>query len=59
MKSNVPPIPQGLTGNSIPDEYKVLDNGELFLQFNIEEFDKERMLMFVTEKGLDNIMNVR
>lgn len=59
VKGNAPPIPQGLTGYSIPDEYKVIGNGELFLQFDSGEFDKERMLMFATEKGLDDLMNVR
>ena len=28
VKGNEPPILQDLTGYSIPDQYKVLDNGE-------------------------------
>ena len=50
-KCNALPIPQGLTGHSIPDEYKVFDNGELFLQFDSGEFDKERMLLFATQRS--------
>ena len=29
------------------------------MQFDSREFNKERMLMFATEKGLDDLMNIR
>ena len=43
----------------ILDEYKFLENGENFLLFNSEERDVDRILVFSTESGVDDMMKYK
>ncbi|XP_066941046.1 uncharacterized protein [Macrobrachium rosenbergii] len=58
-KVSAPPIPHTRYSYEIPDEYKFLDSGELFLQFDSGQSDKDRLLVFATNKGLDDLVNVK
>lgn len=40
----------------IPDEYKFLESGESFLQFDSGEYDGDRILVFGIEPGLDDLV---
>ena len=44
------------SGYAIPDQYKKLENGDLFLQHDSGEDDEQRILVFATESGLDDLL---
>ena len=53
----VPPLPVCRTGFIIPDEFRLLDSGEEFLQYDSGEIDESRLLIFATDQGLDDLMH--
>ena len=55
LESSVPPIPQERTGFVIPNEYCNLETGDLFLQYDSGSEDRNRILIFATCEGLDNL----
>lgn len=50
-----PPIPQTRNGYDIPEEYAKLNNEDLFLQYDSGKDDVNRMVIFASDKGLDDI----
>lgn len=52
-KLSVPPVFQRWFGYEIHDEYKCLDIGGVFLQFGSGKANVDRLLLFATDKGLD------
>ena len=46
-------------GYVIPDEYTFLENGETFLLFDDGEHDVDRILVFGTESGRDDLEKYR
>ncbi|CAI9724491.1 Hypothetical predicted protein [Octopus vulgaris] len=56
-KSQAPLIPTGRSGYIIPEEYRFLENGEKFLLYDSGEDNPERLLVFGTQVGLDDLGN--
>ena len=54
-ESQAPPIPTGRSGYIIPEEYRYLDNGDKFLLYDSGEDCPDRILVFGTEAGLDDL----
>ena len=54
-KNQAPPIPPKGNGYVIPDDCKFLEIGEIFLLFDTREHNVDRILVFDTESGLDNL----
>ena len=54
-ESQAPPIPTGRSGYIIPEEYRYLDNGDQFLLYDSGEDCSDRILVFGTEAGLDDL----
>lgn len=50
-----PPIPSSRTGYDIPDQFKQLDNGAQFLQYDSGREDESRILIFATNDGLNDL----
>ncbi len=55
IKEKIPPNPSSRTGFHIPNEFKTLDNGENFLLFDSGPEDEQRILIFGTQKGLNDL----
>ena len=51
----LPPIPTTRTGFTIPYQFKHLDDGSFFLQYDSGEDDESRIHMFATDQGLDDL----
>ena len=60
-KASLPlPLPhQKRNGYIIPDVHKFLENGDNVLLFNSGEHDVDRILVFATESGLDDLVKYR
>ena len=54
-KLAIPALPKDRTGFSIPDSFKYLKDGSLFLVFDSGIEDSKRILVFATENGLNDI----
>ena len=52
----VPTLPVRRSGFKISKEFRLLDSGEVFLQFDSGENYESRLLIFATDKGLDDLM---
>ena len=55
VEDNFPPIPQEITGFSIPPEYSYLDNGSKFLQYDSGIDDPKRILIFATDEAIGDL----
>ena len=55
QKENAPRIPTGRSGYIIPEEYRFLENGNQFLLHDSGEDCSDRILVFGTEAGLDDL----
>ena len=53
VNQQAPPIPKSRSGYPIPDKYKYLNSGELFLLHDSGETDENRILIFGTQSDLD------
>lgn len=51
----IPALPTSRTGYEIPDAYKYLPDGSLFLAFDSGVEDSDRILIFATEEGLNDL----
>ena len=54
-----PPVPVARNGFSIPEEFKTLESGEVFLQFDSGIDDPNRILIFATDLGLDDLEQIK
>ena len=52
---NTPEIPQSRTGFEIPEEFRKLASGEMFLLQDSGMNDPDRMLIFSTECGIEHL----
>jgi hypothetical protein len=55
IEENAPPVPQERHGYVIPEEFQFLQNGEQFLQFDSGQDDKNRILIFASNEGLNDL----
>ena len=55
QKENAPRIPTGRSGYIIPEEYRFLENSNQFLLHDSGEDCSDRILVFGTEAGLDDL----
>ena len=55
QKENAPRIPTGRSEYIIPEEYILLENGNQFLLYDSGEDCSDRILVFGTEAGLDDL----
>ena len=58
-KNQARPVPPKRNGYVIPDEYKFLEDGENFLLFVSGQHDADRILVFGTESGLDDLVKYK
>ena len=54
-ENQAPPSPTGRSGYIIPEEYRFLENGNQFLLYDSGEDCSDRILVFGTEVGLDDL----
>ncbi|XP_066969100.1 uncharacterized protein [Macrobrachium rosenbergii] len=54
-ENQAPPIPTGRSGYIIPGEYRFLENGDQFLLYDSGEDCSDRILVFGTKAGLDDL----
>ena len=59
VEDSSPPIPQERHGYSIPDQYCSTDSCFKFLQFDSGEHDTERIFLFATDSGIDDIKRAK
>jgi hypothetical protein len=57
--SKAPPIPRERHNFEIPEEYKKLESGEIFLLHDSGVNDEKRMLIFGTKQGLQDLVKMR
>lgn len=48
-----------INGSMIPDEFKFLENGEKLLLFDSGERNGDRILVFGTESGLEDLVKYK
>ena len=51
----IPALPTSRTGYEIPDSYRYLSDGSFFLAYDSGVEDSDRILIFATEAGLDDL----
>ena len=54
-----PPLPQTRTGFEIPQSFRVLSDGKTFLQSDSGIDDEKRILVFASDKGLNDLQSSR
>ena len=52
-----PPLPLQRTGFEVPDTFKYLQGGHLFLQCDTGSDDEKRILIFASDEGLQQLEN--
>ena len=54
-QANYPPIPQTINGFQIPQEFAIIENGSMFLQYDSGIDDAKRILIFATNDALQDL----
>ena len=53
---SAPSIPDSRYGYEIPEDYTVLHDGQVFLQYDSRINDKNRFLIFTSNQGMDDLV---
>ncbi|KAG8231061.1 hypothetical protein J437_LFUL010686 [Ladona fulva] len=56
--ASFPANPMSRVGFDIPERFRLLEKGDIFLQFDSGKEDVNRILLFSSEKGLDDLYSI-